>query len=474
MRRATIVMLALALAAWAGSGPAHGQPAKTSNTKAAKSTTAKPAKAPVKKAAAVDEEAGPKPPKEREYSYIYDLTHNSLIRPVTRVLDPPRALRNLFNQNREAYNVDADDQVQLPSTWWQPRVGFRPVSVEQMMAGPGPARGPAPGKWTITSAKAQGVTPGFQIKDARGDRYIIKFDPPAAPELNTSVDVIGTYLFWAAGYNVPENTIASFHEDDLVIDEDATYKDILGRDQKMTAKYLDELLDRVARRKDGSYRCIASKFLAGKPLGPFKYQGRRKDDPEDLIPHELRRELRGLWTVAAWVNHADIRGPNSLDMWVTDHGRSFVRHYLIDFGSLLGSSAVGKRSYVTGTEYYVDYNIIARQVLTLGLSPFDWEKVVDPEIQAVGFIEGDQFDPDDWRSDYPNPAFDARTRRDIQWGARIVAGFTDAHIRAAVEAGKYSDPRATEYIVSVLKKRRDKLVARWLVGQDDAAIVARP
>jgi hypothetical protein len=31
-----------------------------------------------------------------------------------------------------------------------------------------------------------------------------------------------------------------------------------------------------------------------------------------MIPHELRRELRGMWTVAAWVNHADARAPNTL------------------------------------------------------------------------------------------------------------------------------------------------------------------
>ena len=405
-------------------------------------------------------------PKEREYSYIYDMFHHSIPRPVARWFDFPRIGRRLTGNLREAYNVDDNDQVRMPSTWWQPRIGFRPVTVAQMMKGPGPGLGPAPGSWTITKAKTQGVSPGFQMKDSKGVRYIVKFDPPELPDLATSVDVIGSYLFWGAGYNVPENTIAYFKPADLQIDDEATVDDAKGRETKMTRQFITDLLGKLKPLPDGRYRCIASRFLAGKPLGPFKYQGRRTDDPEDLIPHELRRELRGLWAIAAWTNHTDIRGPNSLDMWVEDDGRSFVRHYLIDFGSILGSSAVGKRSYASGTEYYVDYKIIPRQIVTVGLAPFAWEDVVDPMIKSVGFVEGDDFDPGHWKPDYPNPAFDERTERDIRWGVRIVSGFTDDHIRAAVAAAKYSDPRASEYITQVLIKRRDKLVARWLDTPD--------
>jgi hypothetical protein len=88
----------------------------------------------------------------------------------------------------------------------------------------------------------------------------------------------------------------------------------------------------------------------------------------------------------------------------------------------------------------------------------------------VGFVESNVFDPGGWRPDYPNPAFDDRTVRDIRWGATIVAGFTDEHIRAAVAAAHYTDPRAAEYITRVLIERRDKLVHRWL-GTNHAPIV---
>jgi hypothetical protein len=405
----------------------------------------------------------PKPPQERDYSYSYDIVDNSVVRPATRAFDVARLARKVSGHPREAANVDENDQVRLPSTWWQPRVGFRNVTVAQMLAGPGPGTGPAPGRWTVTKAKSQGVTPGFEIKDSQGDHYIIKLDPPGESGLATGPDVIGSRLLWAAGYNVPDNAIAHFRLEDLDISPKANWEDWRGKKHRITQQYMEEILAHTDRESDGRIRCVASRYLAGKPLGPFKYTGRRPDDPEDRIPHELRRELRGMWTIAAWVNHADSRGPNSLDMWVTEGGRSFVRHYLIDFGSILGSSATTiERDYSTGSEYYVDFGAMARNVFTAGLAKPTWEDVQDPHIPAVGFVESKNFDPKRWKPDMPNPAFDERTDRDAVWGARIVAGFTDDHIRAAVAMAQYPDPRAREYITQVLMERRDKIVARWL------------
>src|SRR5262249_32530850 len=147
---------------------------------------------------------------------------------------------------------------------------------------------------------------------SQGAKFIIKFDVAGSPECATGADVIGAYLFWAAGYNVPENTIQHFRAADLDISPKATYTDLRGRRHAMNRAYLDQLLARAVPQSEGSYRCVASRYLSGTPLGPFQYCGTRNDDPEDMIPHELRRELRGMWTVAAWVNHADSRGPNSL------------------------------------------------------------------------------------------------------------------------------------------------------------------
>ncbi len=406
-------------------------------------------------------------PRATSISYYYDAIHQSFVRPATRALDPALLVRKLGVGRREAANVDEQGRVRLPSTWWQPRVGYRTVTVHDMLTGAGPGTGPAPGKWSVVRAKTEGVSKGFQIKDANGVRFAIKFDPPASPELTTSADVVVSKLYWAAGYNVPDNTIARFRRDDLVVGAGATY-DIAGKKYPITKAFLDDLLRDVPVAADSAYRVVASRFLKGKPLGEWHYEGRRKDDVEDRIPHELRREIRGLWTINSWTQHTDCSARNTIDMYVTDGGRSFVRHHLIDFNGCLGSASVVSQTPRNGHEYLVDYGTVTRSLGTLALPPYRWEHGVDPNLPSVGYFEADTFRPQSWRPFIPNPAFDARTDADVKWGARIVAGFTDELIRAAVEAGDYSDPRAVEYLVKILEERRDKIVARWL-GSEVAA-----
>jgi len=418
------------------------------------------------------EPAEPAGPRTTEISYYYDFVRHCAARPIARQLDLGREVRRLSGNPRQAANVDANDQVQLPSTWWTPRLGFRPVTVDQMLRGPGPGTGPAPGKLIIERAKSQGVTPGFFVKDSAGTAFLLKFDPTALAEMATGADAVAACLYWAAGYNVADNAVYTFTAEDLELSSKATVVDKKGKKRPMDRDDLMLMLEHVPRGPDGRYRSLASRLLPGRPLGPFEYTGRRGDDPEDLIPHQHRRELRGLWAIAAWTNHIDVRGPNSLDMWTTENGRSFVRHYLIDFGSCLGSAATSKREALAGTEYFLDYQVIARQIGTIGLRPFAWEHAVDPDLPSIGFIDSDTFNPGNWRPEYPNPAFDERTERDIRWGARIVAAFTDDHIRAAVARGQYSDPRAADYLTRVLIERRDKIVRRWL--SDPAVTADRP
>ena len=70
--------------------------------------------------------------------------------------------------------------------------------------------------------------------------------------------------------------------------------------------------------------------LDGKPIGRIRFAGTRPDDPNDIFPHEHRRELRGLSVFAAWLNHDDSRSVNTMDTLVREGSRSIVRHHLID------------------------------------------------------------------------------------------------------------------------------------------------
>src|SRR5262249_16159843 len=154
------------------------------------------------------------------------------------------------------------------SSWFQNRHGMRAMSVRALAQGPNTGSGPCTdAPWIIVDAKTEGVTPGFRIRDARGDVYFVKFDPVDYPELSTAAEVISTKFFYAIGYNVPENYLTAFRREQLQV----------GKQSKLTEADLDKLLTRVPRRVDGTYRALASKLLKGSPVGPFQYFGTRPD-----------------------------------------------------------------------------------------------------------------------------------------------------------------------------------------------------
>ena len=127
----------------------------------------------------------------------------------------------------------------------------------------------------------------------------------------------------------------------------------------METRDLDEVLRRAHRNADGSYRAIAARAVSGRPIGGFKYYGTRPDDPNDVVPHEHRRELRALKVFGAWTNLVDMKAGNTLDAVVVENGRSVVRHYLQDVGSTFGTGANGPREYDEGYELLYDARAVA-------------------------------------------------------------------------------------------------------------------
>jgi hypothetical protein len=337
------------------------------------------------------------------------------------------------------------------------------MSLEALARGANAGSGPAMDEpWSVVGAKTEGITPGFKIRDSRGDLYFIKFDPPQNPELATAAEAISTRFFYALGYNVPENYLTSFTRRQLRIDGKTTLSDRTGHQRPMKDADLDALLARVRQSGNGSYRAIASKVLEGVPAGPFRYYGTRPDDPNDIFPHEHRRELRGLRVFAAWLNHDDSRAINSLDMLVEQDGRHYVRHYLIDFGSTLGSGSLGAQKPRAGWEYLWEPAAAMQRMVTFGLWDSKWNRVSYPEYPSIGNFEATQFLPEEWKPEYPNPAFSNMRDDDAYWAAKIVMAFTDEDIRAIVKTGELSDPRAEEYLIQTLIARRDKIGRHWL------------
>ena len=387
--------------------------------------------------------------REAEVSELYDFAENSFLGAGEKVA-------------KRAVNVNTIDEVP-DSSWFTNRLGREAWTIDRLTKGPDTGTGPV-GKWTIVSGKMEGRSPGFTIRDDSGQIYFIKFDPPANPEMASGAEVIATKFFYALGYNVPENYIATITRDALVIGKGALIDDRNGRRREMDHRDLDELLKLAAHRSDGSYRTLASKALDGKPVGPFRYYGTRSDDPNDIHPHEHRRELRGFRAFSAWLNHDDSRSINSLDTLVSAGGRTIVKHNLLDFGSTLGSGTLQAQSPRAGNEFLWESRPTFITMMTLGFYVRPWIKVPYPEIPSVGRIESDYFRPEDWKPEYPNTAFSNARPEDLFWAARILSSITDDGVRAVVRTAQYSDPKATEYLSQTLIARKNKVVKTWLNG----------
>ena len=257
----------------------------------------------------------------------------------------------------EAENVNTLDEVP-DSSWFTNRHGVKRLTIPELIRGPNTLDGPDMSvPWQVFRSKIGGLTPGFQIIDGRGDRYVIKFDPVGIPELSSAAEIIGTKLFYAIGYNTPENYIVAVDpEAGLVIEPGTVVEDEFGDEEPLTRSSLRRKLRRVPRLPDGRIRVTASRYIAGRPIGPFRYYGTRSDDPNDVILHENRRELRGLRLFAAWTNHDDTRAQNTQDSWVDDGDRHYIRHHLMDFGSTFGSGSVDLQLPNLSFHYWLDFS----------------------------------------------------------------------------------------------------------------------
>jgi hypothetical protein len=362
-------------------------------------------------------------------------------------------------------NVNTLDEVP-DSSWFVNRIGRREMSVAEVVKGPDRSDTISLDGWVISAGKGTGVQPGFRMTDPSGQTYQLEVDPPSNPEMASAAEMIGTAFYHAFGYHTVEVHLADVDADALKIADNATLRDPMsGKRRRFTRRDLDEVFKHSARRDDGRYRVLVSRFADGKPLGHFRYYGTRPDDPNDIVPHEHRRELRGARVFGAWLNHDDSRGINSLDMLETSNGRAWVKHYMFDFGSILGSGTVHPQVHRAGNEYIFEHKPGWTTLATLGGYLRPWMLIDYPDVpRSIGRFEGEAFEPEKWRPEYPNPAFNIMRPDDAFWAARIVARFTEPQVRGIVEKAKYSDPRATEYMVKTLMLRRQKVLRSWLNG----------
>ena len=396
-------------------------------------------------------------PAEYFSPFGWDGADQMVFRPITRFF--------AVAPGGEAVNVNALDEVP-DSSWFRNRIGRLPMTPEQLALGACRGRPIDPrGTWTVTGAKPNGANPGFIIEDQYGRRFLLKFDGVVQGPRATSADVLVSKLYYAAGYYTPCNEVVFFDREILRIDPEAQGESAAGKKEPLTNGHLDVIFAKALRLPDGRYRASASLFIEGKPIGPWRYEGRRGDDPNDVVRHEDRRELRGARVLAAWTNHFDSREQNTMAAWM-DAGDAggYVRHYYMDFGDCLGSiwepPMLGRR---IGHSSYFDPAHVAADFATLGAITRPWDEArFGPSGPVFGYYDIELFDPDRYHPGYPNPAFTRMTERDAAWMSRIVSQFTDAHLRAAIETARIQDPFLRSEAFRLLRGRRDVILKRYL------------
>jgi hypothetical protein len=302
------------------------------------------------------------------------------------------------------------------------------------------------------------------MRDARGEVWFVSFDAEGYPEAATAAIIVASKIFWTLGYWQVENFLTSIRPDQIVIGDTATIRPPSGVRRPFTGADLDDVLRRSHRSADGSYRAVAGRALPGRPLEGFYYYGTRPDDPNDIVPHEHRRELRALKVFGAWTNLVDMKAGNTLDTVVSENGRNIVRHYLQDVGSTFGAGANGPHDYFEGFEYIFDNGLAMKRLMTLGFYLQPWQTAAYQAPESIGRFEAEAFDPTRWKPRVPTSAFLHARPDDDFWAARRVMAFSDEMIRAVVATGGFSDPAAEAYLAETLMKRRDAIGRAFLPG----------
>ena len=407
----------------------------------------------------------------------WDGIDNSIFRPLVEIfaVDP----------GGEAANANSFDEV-ADSAWFTNRLGARAIDLEELKAGAckpeelldGEAA--ADGAWPIDKGKINGASLGFRVNIPGKGKFLFKTDPKGQPERATAASVIGAAAYDAVGFFTSCEQVVYFKPSVLKLKPGLRYKNNSGIERKFDQAALKGVLDEATKRGE-LLRMQASAWLPGQLIGPFRYEGTREDDPNDVIPHEDRRELRGGRLLAAWIHHFDAREQNSMDSWIADAGKKgppdsspgYVRHYYLDTSDSLGSEwdwdGISRR---LGHSYLLDWGDIGLDFVTLGIATRPWERVRrTPGREKFGYFESEHFDPETWLNEYPNPAFSRMTERDGAWMARILARFTPEMVRALAEMGRFSDPKDTAYVDQVLQARLSKILARYLTRSSPLADV---
>lgn len=379
-----------------------------------------------------------------------------------------RPLNDALGLRRQVDAQDLNSMEEVPgSSWFTPRLGNHPMTPEVVGRGPlvaGVLRASA--ALPVVAARVDGSEPFVVIEETTGRQCVLVFDDPRYPEMRTAATVIANRVLYAAGYHVLESFITEVDPATLAVADDARKIGEFGGDSDLGEGDLAKLLERL-ESGETALRVAACRLPGGTPKGGFAAKGRRGDDPNDQIPHENRRSLRGLRVLCSWIDLTRMRSDRTLDVYLSEG--EYLRHHLVGLGLSLGARLQAPHPFGTeGRESYWEMGRWFTNIFKLGFGPSYQDRPAEQRFAGVGSFEARGFDPPAWKPAYRFEPFANTGWADAFWAAKIVASFTDEHLSAAVSAGHISDPAARAYLTGTLVERRDRIAAAYLGGSTAA------
>lgn len=326
---------------------------------------------------------------------------------------PGHAMRHLLHRPRPATNVLSGDVVPNSSFFTNTMISsYTPQRLMEEVASFEPQ---AP--MQITRVKKDGTSEGIWIKDAKNRTYILIFDAPFGPEMNTSAELVGSTLLRMAGYQVPKTCVCYV---------------------KGTGEAL----------YDGR-RAVATIALDN-----FKDGWRYAD-------FRCRREIRALQVFGGWIHNVDQTEQNT---GVTIDEDGVCRHYILDFGASLGSFTFRPKMARLGwTRLFDAYQQFTQPLYDRGLRKVPWEAPYAVHSPAIGYFSAD-YDPRRWQTFYTNMGFVEIDENDRAWAAERIAQFSEEQIRTVVGLAGYTHACDAEHVTNTLLARREA-VLRCLLPQ---------